>query len=92
MRWLIGFALLRLTAADVAHRRRAEDRPALTGRVTLAGVQLTESGPQVVRSLPVSGRVVDNLAVADVSGEGLALAVSTDDGRLRLWRSQAGGV
>jgi len=31
MRWLIGFALLRLTAADVAHRRRAADRPALTG-------------------------------------------------------------
>jgi len=59
-------------------------------RLTLAGVELTESGPQVVRSLPVGGRVVGNLAAVDVSGEGLA--VSTDDGRLRLWRSQAGGV
>jgi hypothetical protein len=57
-------------------------------RTQIDGIQLTANGPQVVWSLPVDGTISSNLSAIAANGRPLALAVGTEDGRIRVWLSQ----
>lgn len=57
-------------------------------RTRIEGIQLTVEGAQVVWSLPVDGVATSNLAAISANGRSLALAVGTEDGRIRVWLSQ----
>ncbi len=53
-------------------------------RTRIAGIQRNPNGASVLWELPVESSVVSNLAAAYVDHT-LALAVGTEDGRLRVW-------
>lgn len=54
-------------------------------RTRIAGIQRTEAGAAVDWELPVDGLVASNLAAVRLPDGTLALAVGTQDGRLRVW-------
>ena len=56
-------------------------------RDTIAGIQRTTNGAEVVWELPLGGTLATNLAAVRLES-GLALAVATTDGHLRVWRSR----
>ncbi len=53
-------------------------------RSRIAGIQRNPAGASVIWELPVDGTVVTNLAAVPLD-DGLALAVGTADGHLRVW-------
>lgn len=53
-------------------------------RTRIAGIQRNPNGASVIWELPLEGTAVSNLAAAYLEN-GLALAVGTEDGRLRVW-------
>lgn len=56
-------------------------------RMSVAGIQRTESGAEVVWELPVPSRIVTNLAATQLSTGNLALGIGMEDGNLRVWGS-----
>lgn len=56
-------------------------------RTSVAGIQRTENGADVIWDLPVPSPIVTNLAATPLSTGNLALGVGMEDGNLRVWGS-----
>jgi hypothetical protein len=57
-------------------------------RGSIAGIQHTADGAKVMWELPLDGILSSNLAALQLADGHLALAVGTEEGRLRIWVSQ----
>jgi hypothetical protein len=55
---------------------------------SIAGIQHSADGARVVWELPLDGQLSSNLAAIRLADGRLALALGTEDGRLRVWVSQ----
>lgn len=72
--------------ADVDGNGRLDVVVPTQSMTELAGLARTEAGFEEIERLALGGRLVTNVAATPAADGSLALAVGTDDGRLRIFR------